>query len=202
MTASMFSRVDSGTIIMIVLAIAIAVYLYVLERKSKKSKDDPCLTYAVLTEDTLAALDDGEVLRAVAANLTAKQTAQTPDLSLLLPLLSPGRCGVYSVWLLCHELDTRSLSAYFRTPYRRFAPFAADGFALIGADACAAAMEAACDWYEAKKNGDKDRPSPDDLTAELRRAIEQEQPLSLCVQYIRAFPAEFVDSQGNIEQGE
>ena len=202
MTASMFSRFDGGTVVMIVLAIAIAVYLYILERKGKKTKNDPCVIYATLTEETLAALDDGEVLRAVAANITAKQTPHIPDLSRLLPLLSPGRCGVYSVWLLCHEVDTRSLEQYFRTPYRRFAPFAAEGFALIGAEACAAATEAACDWYERKKNGDKDLPSPDDLTAALRRAVEEEQPLSLCVQYIRAFPAEFVDSQGDVEQDE
>ena len=199
MTASMFSRVDGGTVVMIVLAIAIAVYLFILERKGKKSKDDPCVTYATLSEETIAALDDGEVLRAVAANITAKQTPQFPDLSRLLPLLSPGRCGVYSVWLVCHELEKRTVEQYFRSPYRRFAPFAAEGFALIGAEACAAAAEAACDWYERKKNGDKDLPSADELTANLRRAIEEEQPLSLCVRYIRDFPAEFVDSQGDVE---
>lgn len=202
MTAALLLRIDASTVVMIVLAMVIAAYLFVLERREKKAKDDPCVTYATLSEETLADLNDGEVLRAVAANLTAKQDRQHPDLSLVLPFLSPGRCGVYSVWLLCHELEKHTVATYFRTPYRRFAAYAAEGFALIGANACATAMQAACDWYESKKNGDKDRPSPDQLTDALRRAIQEEQPLSLCVTYIRTFPAEFVDSHSDVEQRE
>lgn len=193
MYASIFANVDAGTIVMIVLAVIIAVYLYRLEKKEKKDKDDLCVRYAVLTRETLAAVPDEQLLRAVAANVMNKQDKDHPDLSQMLPLLSPGRCGVYSVWLVCNELQRRELKAYFRSPYRRFAEFAAEGFALIGAAACAEAMTAACDRYVREKNGEKGLPSWEALTAQLRQAIAEEQPLSLCVPYIRDNPAEFTE---------
>lgn len=193
MTASIFANVDAGTIVMAVLAVIIALYLWYLNRKEKQAADDPCVKYAVLTEETLAALPDGEVVNAVAANLMGKQDKAHPDLSVILPQLSHGRCGVYSVWLMCHELEKRDLKAYFRSPYRRFAAFAADGFSLIGAEACAAAMTAACEQWEAQKAAKKEPPAWDQLTAQLRQAIRDEQPLSLCVTYIRDNTAEFTD---------
>ncbi len=193
MTVSIFAGVDTGTVVMIVLAVIIGVYLHVLERKQKKGDTDVCARYARLTEEHLAALDDEELVRAVAANLTAKQDRQHPDLSLVLPLLSPGRCGVYSVWLVVNELARRELKGYFRSPYRRFAAFAAEGFSLIGATVCAEAMTAACKRYEREKNGEKELPSWEMLTDELRQAITAEQPLARCAAYIRDNTAEFVD---------
>ncbi len=192
---SMFSRVDSGTVLMMLAAAAIGMYLFVLERREKQSKAaDALKQYAVLTEATLAALPDEELVRAVAANLMNKQDAKHPDLSVLLPQLSFGRCGVYSVWLVCHELEKRELSAYFRSPYRRFAGFAAEGFAMVGATACAEAMAAAITAY-----GQKEAARFAQLTAQLRQAIQTEQPLSLCVPYIRDNPHEFTDLQSHVE---
>ena len=195
MITAMFSRVDAGTWVMIVLAAIIGIYLLILERREKHGKTTDLLKqYAVLTEESLAAVEDEKLVQAVAANLMGKQDATHPDLSAVLPLLSPGRCGVYSVWLLCHELEKRDLTAYFKTPYRRFAGYAAEGFELVGATACAAAMTAACESYE-KKETDR-LPS---LTDALRQAMEAEQPLSLCVTYIRDNSHEFVDSKGDVE---
>lgn len=195
MTLSIFGNFDAGTVVMIVLAILIAVYLYFLEKRDKQ--DSPaalCKQYETLTEESLAAIPDDQLLRAVAANLMNKQDRRHPDLSVTLPLLSPGRCGVYSVWLLCHELERRELGAYFRTPYRRFAELAATGFSLIGANDCAEAMTAACQRYAAEIAKDKQElPSWEDLTARLRQAIHEEQPFALCVAYIRDNPAEFTD---------
>jgi hypothetical protein len=193
MVLSIFGNMDPEIPVMILLAAVIAVYLYVSERRSKKASDDLCKTYAVLTEEMLAGLSDEELLRAVAANLMNKQDRQHPDLSLTLPLLSPGRCGVYSVWLVCHEIRQSDLKGYFRSPYRRFSEFAAQGFALIGAQNCAAAMTDACERYQKQKNGEKELPPWDSFTARLRQAVEEEQPLSLCVRYIRDNPAEFTD---------
>lgn len=195
MIPCMFSRFDAGTWVMVALAAVIGIYLFWLERREKGGKASDLLKqYATVTEETLAAVPDDQLVRAVVANLLNKQDEKHPDLSVTLPLLSYGRCGVYSVWLLCNELEKRDLAAYFRSPYRRFAGYAAEGFEMIGATACAAGMAAACEAYEKKETA-----RFKDLTAQLRQAVQQEQPLSLCVTYIRDNPAEFVDSKGNVE---
>ncbi|MBQ3259263.1 MAG: hypothetical protein IJA68_01945, partial [Clostridia bacterium] len=105
------------------------------------------------------------------ANVMAKTDRRRPDVYHLIPLLSHGRVAVYSVWLICHELEISDMEALHRSPSGRFLEAAADGFSLIGAAACAAA---------------------EGETA-LREAIAAEQPLSLCVAYIRDNPNEFVD---------
>lgn len=192
---AMFSRFDTGTWVMVVLAVIIGIYLLILERREKGGKgNDLIKRYATMTEEILAAIPDEELVRAVAANLLNKQDEKHPDLSVTLPLLSFGRCGIYSVWLVCNELEKRDLAAYFRSPYRRFAGYAAEGFETIGATACAAAMTAACEAYEKKETA-----RFTSLTDELRQAIKTEQPLSLCVTYIRDNPHEFVDSKGDVE---
>lgn len=193
MKAAMFANFDSGTVVLIVLAAIVGGYLWWLDRREKKAKSDACEQYAVLTEKTLAALPDEEIVRAVAANLVAKQQNDGTELSGLLPFLSPGRRGVYGVWLLCNELKNRGIGAFFASPFRRFAPMAAEGFAMIGAEACADLWNEACERYERQRNGEKDLPSPNELTAQLRQALEEEQPLLLCVNYIRDNLAEFID---------
>lgn len=196
MTLSIVANIDGGTIVMIVLAAIIAIYLYFLEKKEKNDGASAlCKRYETLTENTLAEIPDEDLLQAVAANLMNKQDRKHPDLSVTLPLLSPGRCGVYSVWLVCHELEKRDLGAYFATPYRRFAELAAVGFELIGATACATAMGTACERYQDQKAKEKKELSSwKDLTEQLRQAIEAEQPFARCVEYIRDNPAEFVDA--------
>ncbi|MBR5540539.1 MAG: hypothetical protein IKU56_04085 [Clostridia bacterium] len=110
-------------------------------------------------------------MRAVAANVMAKADHRHPDVYSLIPLLSHGQVAVYSVWLICHELEVADGESLLRSPSGRFLEAAKDGFSLIGAAACAAA---------------------EDETA-LREAIAAEQPLALCVTYIRDNPDEFVD---------
>ena len=193
MTLSMFGNFDKGTVVLIVLAVIVGAYLWWLEKREKKAKNGACEQYATLTEETLAALSDEELVRAVAANVVAKQEKQKKDLSVLLPFLSPGRRGVYGVWLLCNELKNRDLAAFFRSPYRRFSPMVAEGLAMLCAEQCAAAWEEACARYEAQKNGEKDLASWDEYTVRLRDALKSEQPLSLCVTYIRDNIEEFVE---------
>lgn len=194
MMVPMWINWDWGTTVAAVLAVIIAVYLFYLDRREKRDKADAPTLCAVLSEDRLAELSDNELVAAVVANLLHKQDKQHPDLSLLLPLLSPGRRGVYSLWLICHELEQTDLEGYFKTPYRRFALFAAEGFTLVGAAACAEAMTAACDRYDRERDGEKELPPWAELTAALRQAIAGEQPLQLCIAYIRDNPAEFADS--------
>ena len=194
-TLHMFSNVNTGTIVMAVLAVLIAAYLLYLERKEKS---DPtvalCKQYETLTVERLAAIPDEELLTAVTANLLGKQDRRHPDLSVTLPLLSPGRCGVYSVWLVCHELEKGELGAFFGSPSRRFGELAATGFDLVGADACAAAMQAAVEAYVTHPKKQRGQVPWDTLTVQLRQAVEAEHPLGLCVQYIRDNPEQFADA--------
>ena len=168
----MFENFDVGTLLMIVLAVIIGIYLH---RLDKKEKSDPLAAlykqYRTLSPETLAATPDSELVRAVVTNIMAKTDRSHPDVYHLIPLLSHGRIAVYSVWLICQELEVGDMETLLRSPSGRFLEMAADGFSLIGAAACAAA---------------------EDETA-LREAIAAEQPLSLCVAYIRDNPEEFID---------
>lgn len=168
----MFDNFDAGTLAMIVLAVVIGIYLHRLE---KKEKSDPLAAlykqYRTLSAETLAAIPDGELVRAVVANIMAKTDRRHPDVYHLIPLLSHGKVAVYSVWLICHELEIGDMDALLRSPSGRFLEWATDGFSLIGAAACAAAEDEAA----------------------LRAAIATEQPLALCVTYIRDNPNEFID---------
>ncbi len=168
----MFENFDVGTLVMIVLAVIIGVYLH---RLNKKEKSDPLAAlykqYRTLSAETLSTIPDGELVRAVVANIMAKTDRRRPDVYHLIPLLSHGRITVYSVWLICHELEVDDMESLLRSPSGRFLEAATNGFSLIGAEACAAA---------------------EDETA-LREAIAAEQPLDLCVAYIRDNPEEFID---------
>ncbi len=168
----MFENFDVGTLVLILLAVIIGIYLHRLE---KKEKSDPlaalCKQYRTLSAETLGAIPDSELVRAVIANILAKTDRRHSDVYHLIPVLSHGKVAVYSVWLICHELEVGDMEALLRSPSGRFLEPASDGFSLIGAAACAAA---------------------EDETA-LREAIAAEQPLTLCVAYIRDNPEEFID---------
>lgn len=172
----MFDNFNAGMLIVIVLAVIIGIYLH---RLDKKEKSDPlaalCNRYCTLSTETLATISDSDVVRAVAANIMAKTDRRRPDVYNLIPLLSHGQVAVYSVWLVCHELETADMDALLHSSSGRFVEPAADGFSLIGADRCAAALLEP-----------QDEPT-------LRDAIVAEQPLSLCVAYIRDNPDEFID---------
>ena len=141
----------------------------------KKEKSDPLAAlykqYRTLSAETISAISDSELVRAVVANIMAKTDRSHPDVYHLIPLLSHGRIAVYSVWLICQELEVGDMETLLCSPSGRFLEMATDGFSLIGASACAAAE--------------------DETT--LREAIAAEQPLSLCVAYIRDNPEEFID---------
>lgn len=171
----MFANFGIDTVVMIGLAAGIGAYLYRLE---KKEKSDPFAAlykqYKTLSSDTLQTLSDDEIVRAVAVNVMAKTDRRHPDVYHLLPLLSHGQAAVYSVWLLCNELKTADLKTMLNSATGRFLSAAADGFALIGAENCAAALA---------------EETPDETV--LRDAIAAEKPLSLCAAYIRDNMAEF-----------
>lgn len=187
----MFERLLSGsTPLWIVLAVILGVYLYVTGKKQKSDTAAAlCKRYARLTPQTLEALPDEELVRAVVANVMAKQDRRRPDPAALLPLLSRGRAAVYSVWLLCHELETADFGALFRSPSRRLAEPAADGLERLGAHNSATALRAA---LHAAEDGTT-APLWDAVTTVFREAVNEEKPLALCVAYIRENTDEFTD---------
>ncbi len=178
----MFGNFNLGTVVLIVLAIAIYLYLKWLDKKEKSGKKAALYEqYKTLTPDTLSALPNEELLRAVIANLLARGT----DLYRETAILSHGRTAVYSVWLVCNEIaaaDFEKLSA----SSRRFADMATNGFLLLGAEQCAAALTALTTAFS-------ENALTADLSAALRDAIEQEQPLERCTAYIRENIDQFCD---------
>lgn len=181
-----FGKINTGTVILVILALLIYVYLRWLDKKEKSDKAVALYRqYAVLTPQTLASLPDEEVLRAVIANLLAKADRRRPDLYTQLALLSRGQAAVYSVWLLCRESETADFPE-IPAASRRFAEPAITGFSLLGAADCAAALQALVTAFA-------DGTVAPALSAAFRNAIALEQPLALCLHYIRENPEEFCD---------
>ncbi len=188
MTAlAIFGADSSGytLLVLVFLATLIGVYLYGLSRRSPAPGDEVLEQYRHLTAEKLAATPDDQLIRAVVANILAKQDQQHPDPYRDIPLLSPGRCAVYSVWLLLKEWEsaekTGGFAGILAGPSGRFAPLAADGLENIGAPLCAGAVRQALDGDTAA--ADQQFPA----------ALEQENPMGLAVQYIRDNIDQFVD---------
>ncbi len=178
----MFGNFNLGTVVLIILAVIIYLYLRWLDKKEKSGKKATLYQqYKTLTPDMLSALSDEELLRAVIANLLARNT----DLYKQTAVLSHGRTAVYSVWLLCNEIATADFEKISSTS-RRFADMATDSFLLFGAEGCATALQ---NLVTAFANGTLTA----ELSANLRDAIEQEQPLEQCTAYIRENIEEFCD---------
>ena len=175
-------------LVLVFMALLVGLYLWGNARKEKKEqKEDPSVTYAQLDEDKLAAVEDDRLVNAVAANLMAKLDKRHPDAYATIPLLSHGRCMVYSVWLLCNELDQAGFEELFASPSGEFTELAANALSELGAPRCAEALRRAMAVQ-----------SPDELSelhADFLEGVEAEQPLSLCRDYIRDNPGEFVDRE-------
>ena len=179
-----------GTLVLIALALVIAAYLAYLGKKEKSDKAAAlCKTYATMTEELLHSTSDEELVSAVVANLMNKQDKKKPDPIAQLPFLSRGRAAVYSVWLLCNELEKQEFDTFFRSSSARFAEPAADGLERIGAANSATALRAAIRTAE----DNSETPLWEAVTTVFREAIAAERPLTLCIQYIRENTDEFVD---------
>lgn len=136
-----------------------------------------------MTADGLAAIADDELVRAVAINVLSKTDRRHPDVYRLIPVLSPGRIAVYTVWLYCNEMKTDHPAKWLRSPTGRLADVAVDAFSLMGATQTAASLQAVVE-----------DPANPERVAALHAAVEAEQPLSLCVPYIRDNIEAFIDS--------
>ena len=173
-------------LVLVFMALLVGLYLWGSSRKEKReNKEDPAVTYAHLDEARLSEIENDQLVNAVAANLMAKLDKRHPDAYAVIPLLSHGRCMVYSVWLLCHELDEAGFEELFSSPSGEFAELAANAMEELGAPNCAQTVRKAMAANE-----------PDalaELHADFLENAEIERPLLLCREYIRDNPGEFVD---------
>lgn len=175
--------------VLVALAALVGAYLFYLERKSRPNKADALKKqYKTLTAEQLATLSDEALLPAVIANVMGKQNEKQPEPYYELPLLSPGRAAVYRVWLVCRETESGGFAALWRPKTRLLTEAAVSDLAELGAAQCAAALGAV---LEAIPLGEL--PAAGAETA-FSAACEAEQPLALCVTYIRENPAEFIDA--------
>lgn len=181
-------------LVLLVLALLIAAYLWGSRLRSRQGPDELEQKYKELDRQRLDALPDEELLKAVVSNLLAKLDKRKPDPYRDIPLLSRGRCAVYSIWLVCHEVESGGFRALYAGGAGGFAELAADGLELMGAPACADAVRRTFEAPETPEGGEA--PAGPDLAAlseTFKEAAAREQPLALCIAYIRDNPEEFVD---------
>lgn len=175
-------------IMLIAAALALGLYIRFGSRSHPQTRADRLQKeYRFLSRVVLDGIPDSELVDAVVANMMAGLDPKNPDDYRDIPLQSRGRCAVYSIWITCCELRTGGIRAYQNGPSGRFAELAADGFELVGADRCSAALKAVRAM---------EKPEPEALEEAgrcLEDAIEQENPLALCREYIRTNPEEFTD---------
>ena len=177
-------------LVLLVLALLIAAYLWGSRLRSRQGPDELEQKYKELDRQRLDALPDEELLKAVVSNLLAKLDKRKPDPYRDIPLLSRGRCVVYSIWLVCHEVESGGFRALYAGGAGGFAELAADGLDLIGAPRCAAALRTAKERISDMEGHAEELA---ELHADFLEAAEEERPLDRCVEYIRANPREFVD---------
>jgi len=186
--------VNPITIVMILLVAAIALYLWMSGRKEVSETaqaDNLGEKYEEMSPELLDSIPDSELVPAVIANLLAALEESGCDAYSYIPGLSRGRCAVYSVWLVCNELKTKTIAEYLTGYTANFAALAADGFELIGAQGCADTLRSAINASTL------DMDVMEQAVAESQKnytmSVESEQPFELCREYIRTNPDDFVD---------
>lgn len=165
------------TLVLAVLALTIAWYLHHLSKQEKQEK-----AVQALTAEKLANTPDNELVNTVVRDLLDScEQARTgaslpwtaPDMYRMVMHWSNPQVNVYAVWVTVKETAAGGIAGMKASPSGAFYDLAADGFEQIGAAQCAAALRA------------------EDEEA-LVSALEAEQPLTLCVEYIRDNAAAFV----------
>ncbi len=176
--AAFFDNIGgTKTLVMAVLALLIAWYLHHLSKQEKKEK-----LMQALTAERLSATPDDELVGTVVRDLLDSCERRrrennlpftAPDVYRMVPLWTNPQVNVYTVWATVKETAADGLAGMKNSPSAPFMALAADGFLQIGATACAAAMQA-------------------EDEAAFAAAVAEEQPLTLCVGYIRDNAAAFV----------
>ena len=156
-------------LILVPLALLIAGYLWYLGRREKKEKE----TVVPLTAESLTALPDEALLNTVVKDLLSDCDAARDDPYRRTAFWTNEQVNVYSVWLTVKELAAAPFEKVAGTASGRFLELAADSFSQIGAPLCEAAVRNALSGEAADPDG------------AFAAAVSEEDPLALCVPYIR-----------------
>ena len=192
--ASVLAQSGSMTYILlfILLALVIAVYLWRNSHRQNEGRAENLeKTYTELDRKTLDGIPDGELVDAVIANLMKKLDLQNPDAYKTITVLSRGRCAVFSVWLAYNEVKKSGICAFLQSPSRQFTDLAGDGFELIGAEECAALMRSSMMLDLLDEDAMKL------FDGQFTAAVQKENPLELCRDYIRTNPDDFLDDDSD-----
>lgn len=165
------------TLVLIAGALVIAWYLHHLSKREKAERKVETLTAARLAETP-----DAELVNTVVRDLLdscerARKKSNlpwtAPDMYRMVTEWANPQVNVYSVWVAVKETENGGIAALKASPSHVFFDLAADGFAAIGADGCAAALR-------------------DEDEAAFAAALTAEQPLARCAEYIRDNAEAFV----------
>ena len=174
-------------LIIVFMTMLVLLYMFSSSKRKKLSRADELQQkYSQMNRETLEAIPDEGLVNAVVANIMEKLDSHHPDAYATIPQLSRGRCIVYSVWLMCKELEAGSFEDCFESPSGEFGELAASGFDEIGAPNCAMALRKALISTEEEELAE--------LHADFLEASLQENPLQQCVTYIRDNPDDFLDT--------
>ncbi len=173
-------------IILVVIALLLLLAMRFGRRQGKDTRAERLMKkYAVMTREMIDNAPEGELVDGAVSRVLSKAAeARRPDPVVVLASLPHANTTVYAVWVVCKEMATSGYAAMMKTAAREFADLARESFADIGAAECAAAWET---LHTAEEKTDA-------LEAALRRAIQQECPLSLCEEYIRDHAEDFIDT--------
>lgn len=176
-----------GAVLLALLLIA----AYGFKEKAPRSSRSRMLgeKYRHMTEELLRQAPQDEVVDAVIANLHEKLDPDHPSPYVEIPPLSPGRSAVYSVWVLCNEMELDGWEAFYAGPSCVFDELARDGLLRIGAVQCAAVVDRVLAFKPIRQESE----ALAQLHADFLEAADAEQPLDLCRAYILDNVAEFCD---------
>lgn len=170
-------------LILVFLACIVAVFMFRNAKKRPATRaEDLQKKYAVMTSELLAETADDALVNAVIANLMTKLARRHPDPLITLPRYSHGRNAVYFTWMLVKEVEHNGVEALRKKPAVRFVDVGIEGLVAVGAEETAQAVRKLQNATEQAEQA-----------AAVLAALEKEQPLTLCVEYIRNNPEEFLD---------
>ena len=148
--------------------------------------------YAILTPKKIEEANDTDLVDIVIANLHGKLDEHNPAPFYTIPTLSPERFSLYSVWVIHNELTHGNFSDLLSSPSKNFLEQAVTGCKEIGAEKCADALQEALEHTD-------DENALADCHLHYMEAIAKEEPLTLCVSYIRSHVDAFIDQEDEPE---
>ncbi len=175
-----FSVGQPGYYLLIVVFVGCLAALYLLRNGKKGNKQSKTASeYAVMTAQLLEETADDRLVNVVIKNLMEKLPHRHPDPLITIPRLSHGRNAVYFTWMLVKEVEHNGADALLTKPACRFVDVGVEGLTALGAERSAEAVRAFI---------------ANEATADAVEAVlTEEQPLNLCVEYIRNHTDEFID---------